>query len=201
MQKTAIFGGTFSPPHKGHIAMLRHLSSLKEIEKILIMPSKTPPHKTGKILSAEHRVNMCRLAFSNIKKAELDLSELNFSEKSYTLNTLEFLKEKGIENPILVIGGDSLVDFHKWYKYEEILKMCELMVYKRSSIDDNALLEAKKTLETLGGNIKILDFYPPNISSTEIREKTLKGEDTKEIITPQIANYIKENGLYNGTDF
>ncbi len=201
MQKTAIFGGTFSPPHKGHIAMLRHLSSIEEIEKILIMPSKTPPHKNGKILSAEHRVNMCRLAFSNIKKAELDLSELDFPEKSYTINTLKFLKDKGIKNPILVIGGDSLVDFHKWYRYEEILKMCELLVFKRGRVDDNALLSAKKQLESSGGVVKILDFCPPNISSTEIRNKTLKGEETSEIITPQIAKYIKENGLYNGTDF
>lgn len=201
MIKTAIFGGTFNPPHNGHVAMLQRLAKNTEIQKILILPSKTPPHKSEDIVSAEHRVNMCRLAFSNTEKAELCLCEFDLPGKSYTSNTLEFLKEKGIDHPIFVIGADSLVDFSKWYKYQEILKKCSLLVYKRYNIEEDAMLSAKLALEKLGGKIKILDFCPPNISSTKIRELLKKGHSVEDLLPNSVTDYIKERGLYNGTHF
>jgi len=113
LQKTAIFGGTFNPPHIGHRAMLEGVAALPEIFKILIMPAKTPPHKSGDIVLPEHRVNMCKLAFNGVKKAEICLEELNMEGKNYTVNTLLHLSKKGVDNPVLVIGADSLVNFHK----------------------------------------------------------------------------------------
>ena len=92
MGKIAIFGGTFNPPHMGHKVMLEGISALPEIEKILIMPSKTPPHKSGDILPVEHRVNMCRLAFENVNKVEISLEELSIRGKSYSVKTLNHLK-------------------------------------------------------------------------------------------------------------
>ena len=87
MKKTAIFGGTFNPPHIGHRFMLEGIASQPEIEKILIMPAKIPPHKSD-VVSAEHRVNMCKMAFCGIEKCEISLEELNLPGKSYTVNTL-----------------------------------------------------------------------------------------------------------------
>ncbi len=198
MQKTAIFGGTFNPPHLGHRFMLESIAKLPDFEKILVLPSKLPPHKSGEILSAEHRVNMCRIAFEGVKKAELCLDELYLSGKSYTLNTLKNFSQKGVKNPALIIGGDSLVDFHKWYMYEEILSLAELYVYKRGGISDEQLLSAKEKLEKLGGKITLLDICPPEISSSMVRKGFKKGEDCSEFLNPLVLDYIKENALYRG---
>ena len=198
MQKTAIFGGTFNPPHLGHRFMLESIATLPEFEKILVLPSKTPPHKKGEILSAEHRVKMCKIAFDGVKKAKLCLDELYLEGKSYTVNTLKSFNEKNVLNPALIIGGDSLVNFHKWYKYEEILFLAELYVYKRSGVSDELLLSAKENLEKLGGKITLLDIYPPEISSSMIREAFLKGKEPREFLNPQVLDYIRKNVLYKG---
>ena len=147
---------------------------------------------------AEHRVNMCRLAFDGIKKAELCLEELNLQGKSYTVNTLHHLKKKGVENPVLVIGADSLVNFNKWYNYEEILGMAELYAYQREGIDEKLLLNSKKSLENQGAKITLLDIYPPAISSSHIRAAFLKGETPDEFLAPSVLNYINECSLYRG---
>lgn len=196
IKKTAIFGGTFNPPHIGHRFMLEGVSKLDEIEKILVMPAKTPPHKSGEIVSAEHRVNMCRLAFDGVPKAEISLEELSLEGKNYTVNTLERLKQKGIKNPVWVIGGDSLVDFHKWYEFEKILSMAELYVYMRQGISKEDLLTAKENLEKLGAKITVLDILPPEISSTEIRQGLKNGSLNKEFLTPSVLEYINQRSLY-----
>ena len=196
MGKIAVFGGTFNPPHMGHRVMLEGISTFPEIEKILIMPSKTPPHKSGDILPVEHRVNMCRLAFEGINKAEISLEEIYLKGKSYTVKTLKHLKSKGIRYPVFVIGGDSLIDFHKWYRYEEILLLAELYVYGRKGEDTKDFLLAKENLEKKGGKITLLDIVPPEISSTEIREKIMLREKTSHMLEPSVYNYIKEHSLY-----
>lgn len=196
MQKTAIFGGTFNPPHIGHRFMLEGIGDLPEIEKILIMPAKAPPHKSGEIVSSEHRVNMCKIAFDGIAKGEICLEELRLQGKSYTVNTLRHLKKKGIDNPVLVIGADSLVNFHKWYSYEEILTLAELYVYKRDGIDENDLLTAKSNLKYQGAKITLLDICPPAVSSSEIRAAFLCGEAKKELLDPEVLKYINEHLLY-----
>lgn len=198
VKKTAVFGGTFNPPHIGHRAMLEGISKLSEISKILIMPAKTPPHKSGDIVSPEHRVNMCRIAFDGVAKAEVSLDELSLEGKNYTLKTLEYLKEKGVLNPVLVIGADSLVNFHKWYCYEKILTLAELYVYGRDGILKEQLLSATENLKMTGGRITLLDICPPAVSSSEIRAAFSKKEDTSELLNPLVLEYIKEHSLYKG---
>lgn len=200
MLKTAIFGGTFNPPHNGHIAMLSGIAELPEIENILVMPANVPPHKAGDIAAAEHRVNMCKAAFGGIKKVQICLLELEMQGKSYTLNTLERLKQQGLENPVLVIGADSLVNFYKWYGYEQILNMAELYVYPRPGISSEEVLKSKTALQSKGANITLLNFTPPNISSTMVRELVLNQNNINDLVPNTVAEYIKEHGLYNGTN-
>ena len=198
IKKTAIFGGTFNPPHIGHRAMLEGISLLPEIFKILIMPAKTPPHKSGNIVSAEHRVNMCKLAFEGVEKSEICLDELYLKGKNYTVNTLLHFKEKGILNPALVIGADSLVNFHKWYRFEQILSLAELYVYGRDGVLKNDVLQTAESLKNKGAKITFLDICPPAISSSQIRGDLLKGENPSEFLNPSVLNYIKEHSLYKG---
>lgn len=195
-KKTAIFGGTFNPPHLGHRFMLESIARLPEIEKVLVMPAKLPPHKSGEIVSPEHRVNMCSLAFEGIPKTEISLDELSLKGKSYTVKTLEYLKQKGCENPVLVIGADSLISFHKWYRFEEILSLAELYVYMRHGCSKESLLSAKEDLKKLGAKITLSDILPPEISSTQIRKNIKSGGCDGDFLAPSVLEYINKYSLY-----
>lgn len=195
-KKTAIFGGTFNPPHIGHSFMLKAIANLPEIETVLVMPAKAPPHKSGEIASPEDRVNMCRLAFEGLPKTEISLDELSLEGKSYTVKTLEYLREKGIKNPVLVIGADSFINFHKWYMFEEILSLCELYVFMRGGVSKDALLSAKENLEKIGAKITLLDILPPEISSTEIRKSIKNGDCSGRLLDRNVLEYIKSHSLY-----
>lgn len=196
MGKTAIFGGTFNPPHLGHRAMLEWVVKLGEFDNVLVMPANIPPHKSGSVASAEDRLEMCRLAFSDLENVAFCEEELRMRGKSYTANTLKSLKQKGIINPTLLIGADSLITFEKWYCYEEILKLADLIVYLREGIDLSAVYKAKETLTALGGKIAVTDYTPPAISSTKIRNLLINGETSSGLVSPEVLKYIKENQLY-----
>ncbi|MBQ4154855.1 MAG: nicotinate (nicotinamide) nucleotide adenylyltransferase [Clostridia bacterium] len=197
----AIFGGTFNPPHLGHREMLTYLAKTGRFEKILVMPAKIPPHKTGFFAAPEDRLIMCKGAFGGIEGVEVTDFELRLSGKSYTALTLEALREKGIENPTLIIGADSLIDFHKWFRFEDILKMASLCVYHRSGCDDKKLLSAKERLENIGGKITLLDYCPPNISSTKVRELVGNNKSISHLVTLPTNNFILKNKLYFRNDF
>lgn len=200
-KKVAIFGGTFNPPHIGHIIMASEIATNGGFDEVLVIPSKIPPHKTGYFAPEDDRLLMCREAFSNIPNVKVLDIELKMSGKSYTLLTLQKLLEMGIKNPTLVIGADSLVDFHKWYKFEEILKLSKLLVYKRVGISDSEIFAAKERLENFGGEISVLELTPPDISSTAVRNIILNGGSLKDILAPATEKYIREKGLYSGGGF
>lgn len=196
IKKTAIFGGTFNPPHLGHRFMVEGVAKLPEIEKVLVMPAKTPPHKSGEIVSPEHRVNMCRIAFDGVEKTEICLDELSLEGKNYTVKTLKYLRQKGIENPVWVIGADSLVNFHKWYMFEEILSLAELYVYMRQGISNESVLSAKENLEKSGAKITLLNILPPEISSSQIRQEIKNKIYNNMFLNPKVLEYIKTHSLY-----
>lgn len=196
MKQIAIFGGTFNPPHNGHVEMVKQVLNLNGIDRVLVMPSKIPPHKSGNIVSAEDRAAMCQLAFGDIEGAEICLDELKLSGKSYTYNTLKHFAERGVKNPILIIGGDSLITLNKWYKFADILNMAEFYVYYRENISKDSVMTAKKELEKIGGKISIINICPPNISSTEIREKVERNQDVENLVSAKVLEYIKAKKLY-----
>lgn len=200
-KSAAIFGGTFNPPHMGHILMAEELSKDERFDRIMVMPSFIPPHKTGYFASPYHRLEMCKAVFSKIDKVTVSDFELNLKEKSYTVLTLEKLRDEGIKNPYLVIGADSLVNFSTWFRYKDILKLANLIVYRRTGISEEELLSARKALEENGGNISILDICPPEISSTHIRNVCLAGGTLRGLVAPETEKYIKENKLYLRDEF
>ena len=121
---TALFGGTFNPPHIGHYEMLRALDYRRDIDEVWLMPDRIPPHKVCDFLASDKdRINMCRIMAEDFKKVKLCLIEFERTGKSYSIDTVRLLKQKYKERDfIFVCGGDMLISFDKWYKYEELLK-------------------------------------------------------------------------------
>ena len=149
-------------------------------------------------VSAEERLKMCRLMFPNDKFTVSDL-EIKREGKSYTIDTLKALCE---EYPgakfYLIIGSDMLLSFHRWYRYEDILKKCTLCVMTReSSVTKGEMLwYAGSTLGLSEKDMVLSDAGAYEMSSTLIREKIAKKEDVSDCLTKEVEDYIKEKGLY-----
>ena len=196
MIKTGIFGGAFNPPHKGHINLAKEAIEQLKLRKLLIIPTFESPHKATNLAPFDERAEMCRRAFLGISdKCEVEICEIEreLGGISYTINTLRALKKRYDDARFfLLIGGDMLFSFTEWYKYESILKECEVCAAARGGDNFSEMLE----YATEVGRIKVLPTNVVDISSTEIREKIQKGEDASEWITEDVRGYIEEKGLY-----
>lgn len=201
MGKTVIFGGTFNPIHRAHLLMISEIANLNTVDKILIIPDRIPPHKNveADFPSGEERFLMCEAATRNIPKTECSKIELSGSGKSYTINTIKLLKEQNPnEEYALLIGGDMLASFDKWFSYRQILKEVSLLVVGRNTVDNDRFLNAIKKLKNEGADIITVDIKTPSVSSSEIRQKIRNGEDVSEYLTDEVVNFIKQNRLYRG---
>ena len=199
MAKTLIFGGTFNPVHLGHVKMAETVSAREEVEKILIVPAKQPVHKSvGNALASEkHRVKMCQLAFSGIPKVVISDIEIKSKEKNYSITTIRKLKAEFPKKEFaFLLGGDSLIEFNKWYQYLEILKEVELYVFGRGSCSKEEFDAALENLRKDGARITVIDKEIPNISSSEIRQNLNTNKPLENLVSVKVEDYIIRNGLY-----
>lgn len=193
MKRVGIFGGAFDPPHLGHERLAALCSERLGLEKLLIVPSFHSPHKPTPATDYEHRLNMCRAVFDR-KIYEVSDIERKLGGEGYTINMLRKVKEdfpKGTKF-FLIIGGDMLFCFDKWFRYESILKECTVTAAARQEDSYSDMLECAAEL----GHIKVLNLPVTEISSTAIREKIQKGESTEGLLSESVREYIEANKLY-----
>ena len=195
MALTAIFGGTFNPLHIGHYEMLNVLQNDENIEKILIMPDRIPPHKKCDYMAEENiRIEMCRIASEDFSKAELCLIEFERTGKSYSYDTVRELKRKYPYTEFaFVCGGDMLVFFDKWYKYEELMKLLPFIVFKRTDTDTNLFENSIEKFSKMGMNIIIKDDIITAVSSTQIRSSFSK---SRSLLPEKIYNFLSNRRVY-----
>ena len=200
--KTAIFGGTFDPPHSGHINIADKILEDGYADTILFMPALHPPHKLDVNYSSfTHRLEMLRAALKSFPKNKFQISilEQEFADKaSFTYNTLEFLT---LQNPSveyeLVIGADNLLTLHQWHNANELIKRWKILTYPRKGYDKLELLYNlwdKKTADKLSATMLPFDIF--NVSSTEIREYIQNEKKKPDLITSPVYEYIKKYNLY-----
>ncbi len=193
-----IFGGTFNPIHLGHKEIIDKISSLVDVDIVLIVPTKIPPHKTASSLANEiDRVEMCKLIASQYDNVEVCCVELERKGKSYTIDTLHEIKRRypGFDIAI-TIGADMVVTFDEWKDYLQIVKLCRIITFKRGDTDISSYREGIKKLKQYGADIIEIYDEITDISSTEIRNAILNNEDTSEYLDSSVANYITEHGVY-----
>lgn len=193
--RTGIMGGTFNPVHNAHLLIAELAREEFKLDRIIFMTGGNPPHKEGAI-SPQHRFNMTHIAIEGNEHFIDDDFEINRSEKSYTVNTLEYLKEKYPNDELFfIIGEDSLEDLPKWYEPEKILEMCSLLVFPRKSHE--TLLGTLNEMQAKYGD-KIFPISAPIIemSSTDIRNRIGDSKTVKYMVPDKVLDYIKQHNLY-----
>ena len=164
------------------------------MDRLIIIPSSIPPHKTaGKLVPAEHRLEMCNLAFGSDPKVTVSPIEIERSGKSYTVDTLRELKKLYPDDELFFIfGSDMLETFTQWYRWEEILSLAKICACSREngfvpSLDEYTQEQKERIL--------FMNIPPLELSSTQVRNLT--GDALREKVSVNVADYIEENRLYD----
>ncbi len=195
--RIGVFGGTFNPPHQGHKRLALEFMGRLSLDLMLIIPTYTPPHKESVgLVNGEDRLNMCRLCFSE-KGFEVSDIELKRKGKSYTVNTLQELKEIYPNDELFfIMGSDMLLSFHTWREPDTILSLATVCAATR---EKGLTVELENYVNERyfdkRDRFKILDFTPIEISSTEIRDE-ISNDNEAQMLSFDVESYIKERGLY-----
>ncbi|MBR5586380.1 MAG: nicotinate (nicotinamide) nucleotide adenylyltransferase [Clostridia bacterium] len=191
--RTGIFGGSFDPPHMGHINIAIAAKKKLGLDRLILVPTGKAPHKSTISENAEDRAAMCRQI---CKKFGFELSRYEVEKEGncYTADLLaDFAEEYPGDEFFLVVGGDSLDYMDKWYHPERIFPMCTVAVARRRGDSEG---KADFLKEKFGAKIVFLDCDYYNVSSTEVRDALKKGKSVSEWLLPETEQYIRENNLY-----
>ncbi len=194
--RTGILGGTFNPPHLGHLNAAGLAKHALELERVLFIPTNIPPHKAlpEDAASPKDRCEMVRLLIQDVPWAKLDTIETDRGGPSYTVDTLRALRGRGETELYLIVGTDMLMTFDKiWKEPEEILRMAALAVCARES-DDWVELEAKAEglREYFHARIELIKGECVTISSTQLRN----GDGLDRFTNERLAAFIRQRHLY-----
>ena len=198
MEKIAIYGGSFDPPHKGHKLLACNLAEICGADKVIIIPTALSPFKESSGATAQERYDMCRFAFSEPLFEVSDI-EINRGGKSYTVDTLKAVKKLYPKASLyLFMGDDMFLSFNKWYKYKEILELCvPVAACRTENLEKLEMMKsfAKTVLNLNEDGAIICESVPIETSSSEIRE-SLKNGLSSNALDEEVYRYIKTRGLY-----
>lgn len=201
MEKIAILGGTFDPVHNEHIKIAETALEKLGADRLVIMPTYLPPHKSSASAKAEHRLEMLRLAFKDFPKIEVSDYEIKKQGKSYTYQTVEYFKNNFDCELFFIVGGDMLKDFKTWRYPDRILNACTLVAFGRENIDCDVLKEQEYFNKQFGKSFLFMDYTGKSFSSTEIRVYNSLGLDIRELTDKNVCDYIFLNKLYSGNEY
>jgi nicotinate-nucleotide adenylyltransferase len=195
----ALFGGSFDPVHRGHVAVAAHLLNRGLADRVSVVPAGRSPHKTGTEAAARHRVEMCRLAFADLPGTTVDPRETRRGGSSYTVDTLREYREENPEDDLLLaVGADLLSGFSVWRRPDRILDLARLVVFPRDGV--SATTEACAAANIPAERAILLEDFDHKVSSTEVRAILAEGRIPDSLLPPAVADYIRVNRLYGLPD-
>lgn len=195
--KIAVFGGSFDPVHSEHVHIARAAIAELQLDKLLVMPAFSPPHKPWKRLAPDSdRLHMCKLAFQDMEKAEVCDYEIARGDVSYTYLTCRYFRSLYQDAEIYwLVGTDMLRDFPTWKNPQSILNDVTLAVCARNETDwiDR---ESQAFYERFGKKFVTVSYVGKNVSSTEVRVFAGAGVLRNDLVPENVAAYIEENKIY-----
>jgi nicotinate-nucleotide adenylyltransferase len=198
MQSIGIFGGTFDPPHLGHLILAAEAHAQLGLERLLWVLTPDPPHKQGQsIAPLEQRLEMVRLAIG--KDAQFEISDVELSRPGphYALDTVKLL---AAQNPaaklVYLMGGDSLHDLPTWHRPAEFVSACDQIGVMRRPGTAIELEELEKGLPGLGAKVSFVEAPLLDIAAREIRRRVAEGRPFRYFLPEQVYEYILSHALY-----
>jgi nicotinate-nucleotide adenylyltransferase len=197
--KLGVLGGTFDPPHVGHLALALAATDHLSLEKVLWIPAGQPWRKEGReITAAEHRLAMTELAIEGVEGFEVSDIEVLRPGPSYIVDTLaELLGRYGPDTELyLILGQDALLDMPAWKEPERIVALAWLVVALRSPAQDLDVTEVEKAVPGVSRRIIVVPMSFIDVSATAIRAWAKKGASLEGLVPPPVESYIKSHALY-----
>jgi nicotinate-nucleotide adenylyltransferase len=198
--RIGILGGTFNPPHLGHLICAQEAYLQLGLDRVTLIPAGIPPHKPVEHEpGAQHRLELCRLAIQGDEE-RFGVSDIEITRAgpSYTVDTLEELHSRAPDQELfLIVGGDIAAGLPTWHRPEQVLSLATLTVAKRRGTSRAAVDQA---LSTLPGGERTCFFRMPRIgiSSTMLRERVRDGQPIKYYVPDAVESYIDRHRLYAG---
>jgi len=197
MAAIGILGGTFNPPHVGHVVMAQDALDQLRLDRVVLMPVHTPPHKDADgDPGPEVRFELCAQAVAGDARISVSRREIDRPGPSYTVATLREIHADAPENDLtFIVGGDMAASLPRWREPEALLELATLAVAEREGVRRHELAER---LERLAGGDRVRFFDMPrlDISSSAIRLRVAQGRPIRHLVPDAVARTIAERGLY-----
>jgi nicotinate-nucleotide adenylyltransferase len=198
--RIGILGGTFNPPHLGHLICAQEAYLQLGLDRMMLIPARIPPHKAvDEEPGPEHRLELCRLAVDgDEERFEVCDLEVLRDGPSYTVDTLEELHSRAPEQELfLIVGGDIAAGLPKWHEPERVLSLATLAVAERRGTSRDAVLDALRTLRG-GEEARFFEMPTIAVSSTMLRQRVRAGDSIRYYVPDEVVHYIARHHLYAG---
>jgi nicotinate-nucleotide adenylyltransferase len=197
--RIGILGGTFNPPHIGHVACARAAADELGLDGVWLMPVAAPPHKRAQQdPGAEHRLALCRLAADDDERLSASALEIERGGASYTVDTLAALRARRPDDELtFVAGGDMALSLPDWREPERVLELATFAVVEREGAGREQIAARLGALRGADG-IVFFDMPRVDVSSSLVRERVAAGESVDGLVPAAVARYIAQRGLYRG---
>jgi len=196
--RVGILGGTFNPPHLGHLICAQEARWQLGLDRVLLVPTGQPPHKrVQEDPGIERRLAMCALAVEGVPGLELSRVEADRPGASYTVDTLRELHAQSPEHLLtFLVGGDMAHSFPAWREPAAVLELAALGVAEREGLGRTDIVERLRAV--VGGEERVRFFDMPriDISSSMLRRRVAEGRPVGHLLPARVAEYVAGEGLY-----
>jgi len=194
-----VLGGTFDPIHMGHLIIAEEVRARLDLVEVLFVPAGQPWLKKNNVIStAEHRVEMVRLAIADEPSFKLSTMEIERPGPSYTVDTMaELSRQIGAEDKLFfILGWDNLLQLPQWHEPSRLVRLCRLVPVRRVGYTTPDLDSLEAAIPGLSQSIIMLDTPQIEISASEIRARVARGLSIHQLVPEPVERYIKQHRLY-----
>lgn len=199
-KRVGLLGGSFNPVHRGHIAIADAARGLFSLDEIWFMPCSVSPFKVNAgLAAAEERLDMLECAIKGLSWASITDLELARGGVSYAFDTVVSFRDKyPASDPWFIIGMDTLLELHQWYRAEELVEICDFATLMRPGYNDLPTAAELCFSDSVSARLlrNIARGPEVDISSTQVRETAARGDSLSSLLPPGVGEYIREKGLY-----
>lgn len=195
--RVGILGGTFDPPHIGHLILGEYAADALDLTHLLYVPAAEPPHKRDEAKTdVKHRLAMLRLALADNPRFEISQVDIERPGPHYSVDTVRIIARQYPDSDVyFIMGGDSLRDLTLWHRPDELIRLCKLAVMRRAGADAYPSMH-EDSIPGLAERVTMIDAPLIQVSSTHIMERIQDGRSIRYLTPDSVRTYIEQNHLY-----